>query len=106
MDRPPDSENPTTAQLKADINSGATGDKVGVFDPGLSTLGTDDEAAGTPPKREAIAAARREEVHARPPDAKKPWAWTPSTKGSLSWILVVFALALVGVFSLAMRMVN
>jgi hypothetical protein len=26
--------------LKADIDSGQTGDKVGVFDPGLSPLGT------------------------------------------------------------------
>jgi hypothetical protein len=31
---PPDSDNPTTAMLKADIDSGATGDKIGVYDPG------------------------------------------------------------------------
>jgi hypothetical protein len=61
VDPPPSSGRPTSAQLKADIDSGRTGDKVGVFDPGLATLGTDDEAAGRPPSPEAIAAARRQE---------------------------------------------
>ncbi|GJD47528.1 hypothetical protein OPKNFCMD_0236 [Methylobacterium crusticola] len=58
---PPDSAEPTTAQLKADIDSGRTGDKTEVFDPGLSPLGTDDEAAGTPASPERIALARRTE---------------------------------------------
>jgi hypothetical protein len=59
IDPPPASEHPTTAQLKADIDSGRTGDKVEVFDPGLSPLGTDDEAAGRPPEPGRIALARR-----------------------------------------------
>jgi hypothetical protein len=42
-------ERPTTAQLKADIESGRTGDKNPVLDPALAPLGTDDEAAGRPP---------------------------------------------------------
>jgi hypothetical protein len=58
MDAPPLSSNPTSAQLKADIDSGATGDKIGVFDPGLSPLGTDDEAGGTSPSPERIRLAR------------------------------------------------
>lgn len=58
---PPPSTNPTTAQLKADIDSGATGDKNPVFDPGLSPLGTDDEAAGTPAEPHRIRLARRME---------------------------------------------
>lgn len=58
MEAPPLSSNPTSAQLKADIDSGATGDKIGVYDPGLSPLGTDDEAAGTPPTPERIRLAR------------------------------------------------
>ena len=33
IDPPPSSGRPTSAQLKADIDSGRTGDKVGVFDP-------------------------------------------------------------------------
>jgi hypothetical protein len=104
MERPPDSDHPTTAQLKADINSGATGDKVGVFDPGLSTLGTDDEAAGTPPSPEAITMARQNEVHARGAAAKQPTSWTPSTRGTLSLILVVVALTFLGGFAVAMLM--
>jgi hypothetical protein len=55
VDPPPPSDQPTSAMLKDDIDSGRTGDKVGVFDPGLSTLGTDDEAAGRPPSPFRIA---------------------------------------------------
>ena len=36
------------AQLRRDIDSGTTGDKVGWPDPAAAPLGTDDEAAGTP----------------------------------------------------------
>ncbi|WP_298958600.1 hypothetical protein [uncultured Methylobacterium sp.] len=64
IDTPPDSARPTAAQLKADIDSGRTGDKVPVFDPGLSPLGTDDEAAGHPPTPERVALARESESHA------------------------------------------
>ncbi len=58
MDTPPDTSAPTTAQLKADIDSGKTGDKTEVFDPGLSPLGTDDEAAGTPAEPHRVRLAR------------------------------------------------
>jgi len=51
--------------LKADIDSGRTGDKVGVLDPGLSPLGTDDEAAGRPPSPFRIALARYQETFER-----------------------------------------
>jgi hypothetical protein len=36
-------------QLKADIDSGKAGDKIAWPDPAMAPLGTDDEAAGTPP---------------------------------------------------------
>lgn len=65
VDTPPGTERPTTAMLKGDIDSGRTGDKVPHYDPGLSQLGTDDEAAGRPPSPERIAAARASEA-ARP----------------------------------------
>src|SRR3954454_23185261 len=51
--------------LKADIESGRTGDKVGVLDPSLSSLGTDDEAAGRPPSAFRIALARYYETVGR-----------------------------------------
>ena len=57
---------PTVQQLKADIDNGKTGDKNAEgFDLGLSTLGTDDEAAGTPNTAQQIAEARKLE-RARP----------------------------------------
>ncbi|EIM27143.1 hypothetical protein MicloDRAFT_00036970 [Microvirga lotononidis] len=65
MDAPPLTEGSTTAQLKGDIDSGRTGDKTQVFDPGLSPLGTDDEAAGTPPTPEQVDRARHQESSAR-----------------------------------------
>ncbi len=61
MDAPPDAARPTTAMLKGDVDSGRTGDKNPVFDPGLSPLGTDDEAAGRPPSALRVALARRYE---------------------------------------------
>ncbi|HEV2604552.1 MAG TPA: hypothetical protein VGU24_12895 [Microvirga sp.] len=62
IDTPPDSDRPTAAMLKADVDSGATGDKTEVFDPGMAMLGTCEEAAGTPLKPEQIALARRYET--------------------------------------------
>lgn len=48
--------------LKAGIYSGATGDKVAVYDPGFSQLGTDYEAAGNAPSHERIALTRKTEA--------------------------------------------
>ena len=62
---PPPSDQPTTAMLKADIDSGRTGDKIGELDPGLSSLGTDDEAAGRPPSAFRIALAQYHETVSR-----------------------------------------
>ncbi|WP_374469248.1 hypothetical protein [Phenylobacterium sp.] len=59
----------TTAQLRDDIQSGRTGDKVAGFDPAASPLGTDDEAAGTPPSPEVVDHARRQERVGRPTSA-------------------------------------
>ena len=50
---------PTAAQLNADIDSGRTGDKNPALDPSLAPLGTDDEAAGTPPTPFRVMLARR-----------------------------------------------
>jgi hypothetical protein len=89
------------AMLKADIDSGRTGDKNPVFDPGLSPLGTDDEAGGTPPTPEQIKLARTEET-------KQRWRLGPrvmsdahdkSDRGALSiffGLILVTALVLVG----------
>ena len=86
----------TTAQLKADIDSGRTGDKFAVGDPGLSPLGTDDEAAGTPESPERIHAARAQEAkigaiaRAEPPKGERAW-FIPTLLGVLMLIVVVIA---------------
>ncbi|MBN8873181.1 MAG: hypothetical protein J0H67_10125 [Rhodospirillales bacterium] len=51
----------TSDQLRADIDSGRTGDKVGVSDPAAAPLGADDEAAGVPPSKEAVRQAAQME---------------------------------------------
>ena len=67
--------------LKADIDSGSTGDKVAHYDVGLSPLGTDDEAAGLPPSPERIALARRTE--AASPDVQA----RADVHGERAWVL-------------------
>lgn len=56
----------TTAQLRRDIESGATGDKVPVLDPAAAPLGTDAEAAGAPAPPGQVDAVRREARATRP----------------------------------------
>lgn len=56
---------PTTAQLRDTIDRGRTGSKVPFQDPAAAPLGTDDEAAGTPPTPDEIRAAMRFEVLSR-----------------------------------------
>lgn len=53
---------PTAQELKGDIDSGRTGDKVASYDPGAAPLGTDDEAAGTPDTPDRVALAIRQEL--------------------------------------------
>lgn len=53
-------EPPTTDQIRSNIDSGRTGEKVDFPDPATAPLGTDAEAAGAPPtaaerKMDAIA---------------------------------------------------
>ncbi|AWN35875.1 hypothetical protein [Methylobacterium radiodurans] len=85
VDTPPASDNPTTAMLKADIDSGATGDKVEHYDVGMVQLGTCDEAAGTPPTPERIALARKTAAATRATrDAADP-------HGQRSWVMPAFA---------------
>jgi hypothetical protein len=66
------------ARLRADIDSGRTGDKVPAADPAAAPLGTDEEAAGTPTAPEAIARARQQETlrqHAPRPRRGLGHAW-------------------------------
>ena len=90
----------TTAQLKADIDAGRTGDKVSNADPGLSPLGTDDEAAGNPASAERVALARRNEnrigAQAGPPvrDTTNPKG---ASIGLMAGVVVVIAIVILAV---------
>ena len=72
---PPDDPRPNAAMLKADIESGCTGDKVPVFDPGMAMLGTCEEAGGAPLTLEQIKLARLEE-------SKRRWDQAPDTSSA------------------------
>ena len=82
---------PTTSQLRHHIDTGRTGEKVAASDPAAAPLGTDDEAAGTPPSAEAVATARDAEL-------KDPIAARHEAKQDRGGLIFVVAVAL---FSLA-----
>ena len=82
--------NSTTEQLRHDIDSGRTGDKVPGSDPAAAPLGTDDEAAGTAPDPKAVEAARERERARRVPAPQR-------TSGALTaWLLVVVGMIALG----------
>ena len=60
----------TTDRLRHDIDRGRTGDKIPVIDPAAAPLGTDDEAAGTPPSRESVRLAEAQETSGASSSAK------------------------------------
>ena len=82
-----DSAAPTIAQLKADVDSGRTGDKVPGFDAGLSPLGTDDEAAGRPPSSARVALARFHETRQRWSKGARP---ASAAHHDEAWVLPTF----------------
>ncbi|GGC78643.1 hypothetical protein [Chelatococcus reniformis] len=53
---------PTSEQLRHQIDSGKTGDKVPGSDPAAAPLGTDDEAGGHPNTDEQIGRAQAQET--------------------------------------------
>ena len=99
IDQPPASDNPTAAMLKADIDSGATGDKTEVFDPGMAMLGTCEEAAGTPLTPAQLAWARRYETFQRWRNGSKARAAHNKSDGFPG--LFVSFIALVGLILVA-----
>jgi hypothetical protein len=62
---------PTTAKLKHDIDRGRGGDKVDVIDPAAAPLGTDEEAAGTPPSSDVVTQAYHDEIGSAPVTSEK-----------------------------------
>jgi hypothetical protein len=99
---------PTSAQLRNDIDSGRTGDKIAGFDPAAAPLGSDEEAAGTPPAPGLIAQTRAEEgaPHSARANAAEPDlapdgemkrtgpAWIGALGGAIAAVVVVALLVL------------
>ena len=83
--------NSTTDQLRHDIDSGRTGDKVPVSDPAAAPLATDDEAGGGTPTAEDIDKARRQEL-AGP--VTRPQRNSGARR---AWLLIVLGMICVGV---------
>ena len=101
MAKPVSRTTSTTAELRADIDRGLTGDKVRVEDPAAAPLGTDDEAAGTPASPELIARTRANELkigdQVRRSAARERKA--AHAEGAIPWLLV--AAFLVSLLALA-----
>lgn len=81
---------PTTEQLRAEIDSGSTSEKVGHSDPAAAPLGTDDEAAGkTPTAQERQLAAKSQ------PQYRKP---RPPINGTALYLGILILIAIIAVF--------
>lgn len=97
----------TLAQLKDDIDMGRTGDRARSGDPGLSMLGTDDEAGGHPNSPELIDQMRQIEqgrsnagTDARQAPGAHDQKQKPLPTGLILTAVVALALALVWFFLL------
>jgi hypothetical protein len=106
MASPPDAADPTTAMLKADIDSGRTGDKNPVYDPGLSQLGTDDEAAGRPPSGLRVALARRTESVKRWSRGARRTGAAHGQRDGLPFVFIGFIVAVAVALVLGMWLVG
>lgn len=89
-------------RLRDHIDRGGSADKVAAIDPAAAPLGTDAEAAGTPPTPDEVAMAREAEAHRASParNPRKPASQSHVAMGSRGRLaMVAAAIALVSVFS-------
>lgn len=86
---------PTVERLRADIDSGRTGEKVRYPDPAAAPLGSDEEAAGTP----ATATEREEEYQDRR-SGKAPAREAPGMVLLYALLIGGIALVVLGAFLL------
>lgn len=98
----------TTADaLRGRIDEGRAGDKVDFPDPAASPLGTDDEAAGTPPLPADVATAGRHELTRAPADApadtgERAPTWLREGRGIPAWAWGLAVVLVVGGIVFAM----
>jgi hypothetical protein len=67
---------PNADQLRHEIDSGRTGDKIDFPDPAAAPLGTDSEAGGTPPSPLQVRTAVHAETR-RPRTIENKWTAAP-----------------------------
>lgn len=91
------SEASGAARLRDQIDRGAGGDKVPFMDPAAAPLGTDAEAAGTPPSAAEVATAMDYEADRSPAanDKKGPADLQGAASRQKSWFVIVGFFALV-----------
>ena len=73
---------PTSDRLRRDIDRGQGGDKVVHADQAAAPLGTDDEAAGTPPAAEEVALAQAQETRTTAEARQRSIDWSA---GRVPW---------------------
>ena len=81
---------PTADQLRAEIDSGKTGEKVDASDPAAAPLGTDAEAGGSPPTMAEL----RIEAAARPKRTRRELSRSASLGLLFAGLAVVYAAVL------------
>jgi hypothetical protein len=81
-------------EFRSKIDSGQTGDKMPWSDPAAAPLGTDDEAAGTPPTRAQVAMAYRQEA-GRPVSSRSPVGRGLGVAWWMVGITIVIALSII-----------
>lgn len=97
----------TTADaLRSRIDRGGGSDKVDFPDPAASPLGTDDEAAGTPPTPADVAHAAAHELSRPPADAPADVRERVATelregRGIPAWVWVLAGLLIAGAVTVA-----
>lgn len=91
-------DGPNAAQLRGDIDAGATGDKTRGLDPAAAPMEADAEAGGAPPSADEVAQARALEARGVRPDNATAPELTPAASKPPAWrapLLAFAALALV-----------
>jgi hypothetical protein len=86
------------AQVKRDYESGSTGDKIPVFDPGASPLGTDSEAgAGTPLDPRIIGQMRRADRETAPQRGDAGLPEGPKRRSMAIFMAIILLIILIGI---------
>jgi len=79
-------------KLRADIDSGRTGDKVDASDPATVPLGTDAEAGGPPTDAKAASHARHAELAGPETPRRRDWKYLLIFPGAVALIAVLLAI--------------